>query len=173
MSWTAYNSPLPNKAPACTIQFVTWIVKLFSSFAFIFEQQIVTSLYMSAQMRNVNLVSGILIYFHIRYCCLSGIQELFPHCGPKHLQRCRQRNRVLVSPGVLACRNGPAEETSRSTECLVVPALSLYKDGLYRILQNPLIKAVAKSVWHLGFFFAPSKVNWSSAADFNEKRIRH
>lgn len=173
MSWTAYNSPLPNKAPVCTIQFVTWIVKLLSSFAFIFEQQIVTSLYMSAQMRNVNFVSGILIYFHIRCCCLSGIQELFPHRCPKHLQCCRQRNRALFSLRVLACRNGPAEETSRSAECLVDPALSLYKDGLYCILQNRLIKAVAKSVWHLGFFFAPSKVNWSSAADFNEKSIRH
>jgi len=56
---------------------------------------------------------------------------------------------------------------------MVVPMISLYKDGLYHMLQNPLIKAVAKSVWHLGFFFAPRKVNWSSAADFNEKRIRH
>lgn len=74
----------------------------------------------------------------------------------------------------LASENGPAEqETSRLSECMVVPVLSFYKDRLYRILQNPLIKAVAKSVWHLGFFFAPSKVNWSSAADFNEKRIRH
>lgn len=172
MSWTAYNSPLPNKSPACTIQFVTWIVKLLSSFPLIFEQQIVTSLYVSAQTRNVNLVSGMLTYSHVR-CCLSGIQELFPHCGPKHLQRCRRRNRALCSPGVLACRNGPAEETSRPTECLLGPALSLYRDGLYRILQNLLIKAVAKSVWHLGFFFAPSKVNWSSAASFNEKRIRH
>lgn len=74
----------------------------------------------------------------------------------------------------LASENGPAEqETSRPSDFMVVPVLSFYKDRLYRILQNPLIKAVAKSVWHLGFFFAPSKVNWSSAADFNEKRIRH
>lgn len=41
-----------------------------------------------------NLLFGILIYLLIRHCCASGIQESFPHCGPKHLQHCRQKSSV-------------------------------------------------------------------------------
>lgn len=134
-----------------------------------------TSFYMSAQMRNADLACGILICSHIRHCCLSGIQEPFFSLWSKALGVLQTEKPSVDFPlDALASENGPAEqETRRPSECVVVPVLSLYKDGLYHILQNLLIKAVANSVWHLGFFFAPSKVNWSSAADFNEKRIRH
>lgn len=105
-----------------------------------------------------------LIYPHVRHCCLYPVQEPFPGCGLKHLQGCRERNWVSASPGCSGHWERPSWTGDRQSITLVQRWIRL---------QNLLIKAVVKSFWHLGFFLTPSKVSWSSAADSNEERIRH
>lgn len=164
-SRTAYQSPMPNKAPTHTTQFVIQVVKLFRSVCWIFKQQFVTSFYMNTQKNPcvrcsftpmwdsvVSLQSKSLFLAVVWNLCSAAEREIeFQH-----------------PLDAVASERGPAEQGTAEHQ-----SARLCKDGLGCILQNLLIKAVVKSFWHLGFFFAPSKVSWSSAADSNEKRIRH
>lgn len=108
------------KLQFCTIQFVIWFVKPVQFFSLnIWAEDHNKLLHKCPDEERKSCPWDAHLLAH---CCLSWIQEPFPHCVPKHLHCFRQRNRV----DALDSENGPCEETRTLSEHMSVPVLSSY-----------------------------------------------